>query len=301
VKHALQKGLVTGRIFVGIVLATNLGIGQAASPAIGTVMAVGAFRMNRATVRGNATLMEGTIIESASSDAALELSSGTRFTLGADSRGRVFGDHVVLEQGQGRLDKSTGFRVEARGLTIQPETGNSAGRVVLAGATKVQVAAVTGSFRVLNSQGTLVAKLPQGLTLAFEPQAASAPTHLIGVLQNRGGHYLITDETTNVTVEVSGPGLAKEVGKRVEVTGATDPTATPVSEASQFIRIASVKQLPGGGTAAAGSGFPSGTSSGVVISAGTVAVIGGIAAAAVVGGLAATGSFGQDAPAPVSR
>jgi hypothetical protein len=42
--------------------------------------------------------------------------------------------------GQGRLDKTAGFHLEARGLTIQPETGNATGRVLLA-STRVQVAA----------------------------------------------------------------------------------------------------------------------------------------------------------------
>jgi hypothetical protein len=295
--------LMQGPLAIGLAinLAVNVCIGLAASPAIGMITARGTFRMNSATIRDSATLMEGATVESAQTDAALEFSSGTRFTFGSDSRGRVFGDHVVLEQGQGRLEKTSGFRVQARGLTIQPETGNSTGRVVLAGNVKVQVAAVTGSFRVLNSQGTLVARLPQGVTLAFEPQATNGPTRLIGMLRNRGGHFLITDETTNVTVEVAGPGLEKEVGKRVDVSGTTDPTATPVNEASQFIRVASVKPLPGGGTVAAGSGFPSGASSGTVISAGTVAIIGGVAAAAVVGGLAGTGTFGQEAQATVSR
>lgn len=277
-------------------LALNLGVGGgmgvAASPAIGTVMAKGSFRLDNATVKGNATLFEGATIETAETGSSMELSSGARVTLSPESRGRFFGDHVVLERGQGRLDKTAGFHVEARGLTIQPETGNSTGRVLLA-STRVQVAALTGSFRVLNASGMVVAKLPPGLTLAFEPQISSGPAKLMGRLQIKNGHYLLTDETTNVTVELFGPGLAKQVGHRIEVTGSLDPTVTPVSDASEFIRATSVKPLAVSGAAAAGA---AGGSSGLAISGTAIAIIGGVAAAAVVGGLAAAGGLpGQGA------
>jgi hypothetical protein len=288
---------------LAVALALNFGVGGgmgvAASPAIGTVVAKGSFRLDNATVRGNATLFEGATVETAETASSMELSSGARVTLGPESKGRFFGDRVVLERGQGRLDKTAGFRVEARGLTIQPETGNSTGRVLLAGNTRVQVAALTGSFRVLNARGMVVAKLPPGLTLAFEPQISSGPTKLMGRLQNKNGHYLLTDETTNVTVELFGPGLAKEVGHRIEVLGSLDPTVTPVSDASQFIRVTSVKPIPVAGAAPAGA---AGGSSGVAISGTAIAIIGGVAAAAVVGGLAAAGGLpGQGASSVVSR
>jgi hypothetical protein len=295
--------LASGQSFLAAALALNIGvgggIGVAASPPIGTVVARGSFRLDNVTVRGNATLFEGATIETADTGSSMELSSGAKVTLSPESKGRFFGDHVVLERGQGRLDKTAGFHLEARGLTIQPETGNATGRVLLASNTRVQVAALTGSFRVLNARGMVVAKLPPGLTLAFEPQISSTPTKLMGRLQVKNGHYLLTDETTNVTVELFGPGLAKEVGHRIEVTGALDPTVTPASDASEFIRVTSVKSVPISGAAPAGA---AGGSSGAVISGTAIAIIGGVAAAAVVGGLAAVGGLpGQGTAAVVSR
>jgi hypothetical protein len=293
---------------LAVMLAIHLGMGPgfaaAASPAIGTVVTKGAFRLNNATLSNNATLFEGATIETGAAASQLELSSGTRMELGSESKGRFFGDHLVLERGQSRIDKADGFRVEARGLTIQPDTGASTGRIVLAGNTGVQVAALTGSFRVLNSRGMVVAKIPSGMALAFEPQAAAGPARLTGILMNRGGHYVLMDETTNVTVEVTGPGLAKEVGRRVEVTGSTDPTATPVSDATQVIRVNRVTRLPASGTAPAGSGGAAsgaGGAHGLALSGTAIAVIGGVAAAAVVGGLAAAGSLSGGGAAPVSR
>ena len=302
--------LATAHAVIAAAMAVNLvsfpWVAEAASPGtpiIGRILAQGAFRVDNSTITGNATLFEGATIESGTDRPALEFRSGARLSLGAESKGRVFADHMVLDRGRSRLDKADGFRVEARGLKIQPETGKTTGRVDLAGASRVQVAALTGSFRVLNAQGIMVARIPSGMALSFEPQVAAGPAKVTGRLVVKAGHYLLTDETTNVTVEVAGPNLARMVGKRVEVTGSMDPTATPVSDASQYIRVDAVRPLPGAGTAAAGTGRAGGAAgglSGLAISGTTIAIIGGVAVAAVVGGLAAAGGLSGGA-APLSR
>ena len=206
---------------------------------------------------------------------------------------------MILEKGLGQLDKAENFRVEARGLIIQPETGKASARVMLGSGARVEVAALTGSFRVYNHEragGEPGVRQGPGIRAA----AVESPSKLTGCLAIRGTHYLLTDETTNVIVELNGPGLDREKGNRVEVTGGMDPAATPVSDASQFIRVTGVKRLSKGcpttsGTAAAaGSGGPTGknpSSHGGLSTTTVVAVIGGIAAAVLVGGLAATGKL----------
>lgn len=286
----------------------------AASPAIGTIVTHGAFRLNHATLTNNATLFEGATIETGSAASHMDLVSGTRLELGAESRGRFFGDHLVLERGQSVLQKAQGFRVEARGLTILPDTGASTGRILLEGSVRVQVLAVTGSLRVLNSRGMVVAKISSGRALLLEPQSTAGPTRLAGRVVLRSGHYLLTDETTNVTVELTAKkDLANAIGRRVEVTGVNDPLATPASDATQVIEVAQVTPAPpaapagsggssgGSGGGAAASGSTGGAAGGAAVSVTLIAVIAGVAAAAVVGGLAATGSLGGGAAAPVSR
>jgi len=302
---------------VAAAMAFNL-VAWAAPPAIGTVIANGAFRLDNAAVTGNATLFEGSSVETASAVSRLELATGARLSLAASSKGKIFGDHMLLEKGIGQLDRAENFRVEARGLSIQPETEKSSARVALSGGTRVQVAALVGSFRVLNSRGVLIADIAAGRAIEFEPQAASTPSKLMGCLVMHGVHYLLTDETTNVVVELGGPGLDKEKGNRVEITGAMDPTATPVSDASQFIRVSAVKRISkgcgsAGAAAAAGAGGAAGKAAGGAaggaagagggaISATTVAIIGGVAAAAAVGGLAAAGKLpGQGGSGTISR
>jgi len=288
----------------------------AASPAIGTIVTRGSFRLNQATLVNNATLFEGATIETGTAPSRMDLVSGTRLELSSDSRGRFFGDHLVLERGQSVLHKAQGFRIEARGLTILPDTGASTGRILLAGNRRVQVSAVSGSFRVLNSRGMVVARIPSGKALVMEPQSSEGRTRLTGRLAMRGGHYLLTDETTNVTVELAAKkSLANELGRRVEVTGLSNPKATPASDATQVIEVAQVTPAPPPSTVPAGSdgssggsaggtaagGTTGGASSGAAVSVTLIAVIAGVAAAAVVGGLAATGSLGGSAATPVSR
>ena len=353
-RSAVKSGL-SGVLAVQLAMGGLTGsVASAASPVIGTVRANGAFRLNQATVAGNATLFEGATIETLQAASALQWSSGAKLTLGSDSKGRFFGDHMILERGQGQLDNVQGFHVEAGGLRIQPEAGNATGRVSIADVNRVQVAALTGSFRILNSNGLLVAKLAAGSALAFEPQAVATKIRVAGRLDVRAGHYLITDETTRVTVEVVGKGatnddssnglpakvLENAAGHRVDVTGSTDVSRSPVNEASHILRASKLTLLAqAGGAAAAGTTGGSasgstaagsaagstgasagasgaaggtaaaGTAGGVGAAAGaatglvtTIAIVGGVAVAATVGGLVASGTIGgSDTPAVQSR
>jgi hypothetical protein len=288
-------------VAAAIMSLTVSGLVGATVPVIGTVVAKGSFRVDNATVTGNATLFEGATIETKNSTSRMELSSGAKVSLGTESKARFYSDHMVLEKGEGRIEKAENFRFEARGLTFRPETGNAAARVVLLEGARVELAALTGSFRVLNAHGLLVANVASGRSLAFEPQAVATASKLTGTLRQVGGHYLLTDETTNVTAEVAGEGLSKELGNRIEVTGAMDPTAAPVTDASQFIRVTAVKHLGKGGAAgsqgaaAAGKGGAAGGAAAgghaIALSAATIAIVGGVAVAATLGGLAAAGTF----------
>ena len=285
------------RFVLTCVFALNLALSQAsAAPAvIGTVTASGAFRLNGDTVRSNGTLTEGAVLETASDDSAVRLAGGARLFFGSDSRGKLFRDRIVLEKGETRLENGIGFHLEALGLTIRPDGETSTGRIGLLGSQGVRVAALTGSFRVLNERGGLVAKVAAGSALDFEPlgPARATATRLTGILTQRNGHFLLTDQVTHVTVEVTGQGLPAHVGRVVQVNGTLNATATPVTGASQVIATSFVQTIAaaggtGGGAAAAGAG---GAATGEGIGITTLAVIGGVAATATLGGLAASGAL----------
>lgn len=270
------------------------GASSAAVPVIGTASAKGSFRLDEATVAGNATLFEGSLIQTAAAASSVSLAGGTELKLAPGSRARLFADRLALEQGGAQVRTGKAFWLEALGLRVEPAGGASSGRVSLDGARRLRVAALAGSFRVLNARGQVVANLPAGVALAFEPQQGgdAQAVRLTGILEAEEGHYLLTDEVTSVRVEVVGANLAAETGRRIEITGRLDPTASPARGASQLVRVTATRRLPGVPAAAAGQGGKS-VAGGIGMK--TVAIIGGVAAGAAVGGLAAADAFtGQD-------
>jgi len=283
-----------------VVIAVSL---IAAPPVIGTVTAGGAFRLNGDTVIANGTLTEGAVIETGSSSSSVQLAGGARLSLSAESRGKLYSDRIILEKGETRLDNGVGFHLEALGLTIRPDRALSTARIGFLENDRVRVAALTGSFRVLNARGVLVANIAAGSALAFKPLSVAAVTHITGTLSAQSGHFLLTDRLTHVTVEVTGQGLRAQLGQVVHVTGTFNAAATPISGASQVI-VATQVQAAGasrggtfaGGAAAAGAG---GAASGAGHGAATIAALGGIAAVASLGGFAASEAlFGQSQSPP---
>jgi hypothetical protein len=284
-------------------LSLTLGPAIAAPAVIGTVTTGGAFRLNGDTVMANGTLTEGALIETAGGSLSMQLSGGARLSLSANSRGRLYRDHILLEKGETRLENGVGFHLQALGLTIRPDRGSATGRIRLLASNRVGVAALTGSLQVWNARGMLVGNVAAGSTLAFAPQtpATAAVTHITGILMEQSGHFLLTDQVTHVTVEVTGPDLAAYVGQTVEVTGTLNAAATPVAGASQVIVATEVRPIAGRrrGAAPAGAG---GAASGTAVGVTTIAIVGGVAAAAILGGLAANDLLpGQGGNAPVSR
>src|SRR5258708_36540583 len=116
----LRSALAVG---LAIYLAASPGFAAAAVPAIGTVVTTGAFRLNRATVRSNATLFEGAMVETGAAPACLDLASGARLELAPESTGKEFGGQLVLERGETRIvrppGRNIGYLVEASGCAIQ--------------------------------------------------------------------------------------------------------------------------------------------------------------------------------------
>jgi hypothetical protein len=282
-----------------------LSVALAAPPVIGTVTASGAFRLNGDTVMANGTLTEGAVLETGRGNSAVRLTGGARLLLSPDSRGKLFSDRIVLEKGETRLENAAEFHLEALGLTIRPERGVSSGQIGLLGSNRVRVAALTGAFRVLNARGVLVANIAAGSALALEPlsPAAAAVTRITGTLTRQSGHYLLTDQVTRVTVEITGQGLAAYVGQVVGVTGTPNAAATPAARASQVIAASRVQTISAGtarertreGAVAAGIGGSAARGMG----AKATALVGGVTAAAALGGLAASRTLPSQSRAPL--
>ncbi len=269
----------------------------ASSSSIGTVRSTGEFRLDGAAIRGNSTLFEGNIVETAGARSVVQL-SGTQFTLLPASRAKVYRDHTVLERGSGLITGAQNHVVEAVTLRIAPAAANAVLQIDVNGPGRVAVTARNGSAEVRNASGVLVASLRTGVALAFEPQTGTTQVRLSGTVTERDGKYLITDTIANVTAEIQGSDLQRYVGRKVELTGSPIPNATPSAGTSQVVQVLSISVLAAlaGGGAAAGAGAAVGAG---LSGAATGAIIGGVAVGGAVGGMAAAnvGPFSDDPPA----
>ncbi len=278
---------------------------------------------------GNATLFDGSTVETADSSLRIQLDGGQRLQFSNGTRAQVFGKKVVLEAGFGQVEAAQGFEVEARSLRISAASADTVARIRLASGHKVMVAAVRGSVRVANSAGMVVAMVPAGESLDFEPSDALAPvTKISGCLLQMSGKFILAERTTNTVLEVQGVDLLKQLGNRVEIAGTASKSPASVSIATQLVQANSMKMVAkggctavakklgasvavgaaGAGAAAAGAGAGAATAAGAagaataagVGTAATVAVVGGVATAATVGGLAAVGSLPGQSDEPLT-
>ncbi len=277
----------------------------AAPAVIGTATASGSFFLDRAAVHGNATVLDGTLLETVSSPSLVRLDHGARVQLDSASRARVFANRVVLEKGVSEVAGSNRLQLEAGSLRILPEDNGTATRVSMAKPGTVTVAAVDGNWRVTTAQGLLLARLSPGSALEFQPQAAgaSAPLSLAGCVTKVDGHYLLRADNANVTFELRGADLAQHDGQRASV------TATPISGqkasagASQVIQVLQIKGLGSGcaTTGAASASTSKTVPTAVAMSATTKTVIAGVAIAAVAGGTTLGLTRDEDSRPSISR
>ena len=269
----------------------------ASNAAIGLAAANGTFQVNSAAVTGNATLFEGTLIETSNAPSHLQLHNGADIRLATDSRARVYGDRATLEKGYGQLESSSSYTVEANSLRVVNATPGSIARVQLTGQGKVVITALRGSVKVANGAGFLVSDVAEGTSRAFDPQAGAAgPSKVNGCLFRKDQKLYVVDTTTNVRMEVTGgPDLEKEVGNHVELSGAQDVT-------TQILNVSLIKRISKGCRDIAGAAVPGGGAAKAGMSATTVAIIGGVAVAGTLTGLGISGTFsGETVPPSTSR
>src|SRR5206468_12021468 len=116
---------------------------MAAPPAVGIMTARGSFTIDASSIAGNATLFEGNQIETGKASSRLQLNTGARVQLAAESRGIVYRDRLVLEKGSSRFEKAGNYQVEALSLRIRPDGENTAAEISVGKSGVVQVAALT--------------------------------------------------------------------------------------------------------------------------------------------------------------
>lgn len=212
-------------------------------PAIGIVTASGHFTLDRSQVWGNATVFEGSVVETGSASSEVALRNGAKLQLAKDSRARILSDRVVIEKGIGQVSAPESFEVNVANLRI-----HSTGRLRVNLGQTVEIAALLGSARVASASGMLLAAIPAGRVMNFSPQAANGTVTRTGCLLFKDNHYIMQDENTQEVVELSGgENLGAQVGNRVEVTGAASSAKPAVSIATLVLNIASIAPKTSGG------------------------------------------------------
>jgi hypothetical protein len=235
-----------------LLMVVNLGAGPGVSPVIGIATAGGEFLVGSSPVSGNATLFDGTVVETGSTVSVLQLDSGARVRLGTASRGMVFRKYLLLVRGEGLLEKTGDYVLEAGNLRVRPSSSDATARVKIEENERVHVTALAGDLQVLNTAGFLLARLEAGRALEFDAHTGDSvpPFTVSGCLEKTDGRYLLKDDTAGVTFELKGGRLEASLGLRVEITG-TD------AGSSNTIQVTRVK--PTGESCAVATGKPDGT------------------------------------------
>jgi len=223
-----------------VTAAFSFGMAAAATPAIGVALSEGTIVVNDSQTPGNATVFNGTTLQTQRASSQVRLKDGAQVRFDLDSRGTLFSDHVDLQQGSARISD---YSANANGLSVRA-TGDSSANVIMKGKV-VEIAALTGNVQVFNAAGMNVANLLPGRALDLRPQDAGAktPSLLTGCAVKSGSNLLLTDEASNVTAQLRGGNL--KVGTRVHVTGELVPNAKPTSPATQVIAVTDVTEAGG--------------------------------------------------------
>jgi hypothetical protein len=267
------------RTATAVFIVTAMSFDLSAATAIGTASALGTFAIDHARVE-QATVFDGSTIATGKASAQVDLQSGTRMLLGASSEGTIYRDRLVLGQGQTQLDTSSAYGLETAGLRVEAGAQPSSLRLTCRGQS-VEFSSLRGAFTIRDLQGRVLASAKTGDNLQLTPVTSNTSTvNLTGKIRSVAGKYLLTDETTRITVELQGESVAGSVGKRVRLTG----SAASSSAAPGAPRVVTVSSLH-----VAGSGLS------------TKAIIGGLVIASGTGVALGVGLTQDDPKAPASR
>lgn len=246
------------KIQVALTLVCLTTYAAAGTTVLGTASARGPIRVDGYAVQGDATIFEGSVVETQDASAVLRVAHGVDITLSRSSRGTVYEDRFMLKRGETEVADSGSFALEADGLRVTAEQPHSVGIVALTPKHAVEVAALAGSFDVRDGRGILLSEVLPGKPLAFAKQAQANANHsqipvaaqflaVVGSLSYENGHFDLTSIHDH-KYELIGKteNLLKLLGDKVDVDGQFHPVALP-GGAIGTIDLKSI-HLYGGGT-----------------------------------------------------
>lgn len=214
---------------VAVTAFSSLGLLSAATLGIGIAMSQGNIIINSSQTAGNATIFDGSTLETTAASSQVRLNGGAQLRLASESRGTVYADHVNLEKGSARI---AGYSANANGLNVRAD-GKSSATVSMRDQGVVEIAALTGNVHVFNAAGMTVANLLPGRALDLRPQDAGAsappPPQQPGAGGAGGGGAAgAASGASTTTLVIAGVAVAAAVGTAigVAVTSSTNPTVS---------------------------------------------------------------------------
>ncbi len=186
---------------------------------IGFAYVEGSYRVNGAEVRGNATLFDGTVLETGDSPARLQLNGGCSVWLTPGSRASISARGVVLAKGLGQFAGPAGTGMEAGPVRVVVSAPETVVRVAMEKGGAV-VSPSRGAVEVTNVRGVRVGSLSPGTAVRYAEQPVpSAAVQVSGCLHRDGDRYGLTDRVTNVPVWLNSAPLAGDIGRLVRISG----------------------------------------------------------------------------------
>lgn len=260
------------KLQVAAILFCLLSYAEAGTVSIGTASARGDMRVDSYSVKGNATLFDGSVVETGQATANLRMNKGAEITMSSSSRGTLYGDHLVLQQGKSELAGSGAFQLQASGIRVTANEANSRVVVSVKPGNTVEVASLNGSFGVTSEHGILLANVHPGRVVSFAMQAGGNPTNFSGVglvSYENGVYYLTTSE--DVKYVLTCKDLKQFVGDKVVVTGTLSGPLGQAGTAGTTLCVKSMDINGGGNGGGSGMGIAHANKliiAGIVIGAG---------------------------------
>lgn len=276
-------------------------LGAATVPSIATMTTNGEVSVDGSTVQSNATLFNGSVLQTADVSSDVRMTDGSEMVLNPRSRMTLYRDHAVLDQGLAQLKNARKNTVVANGLRVSSENSTGSVFVKIEDPTHIEVSAHNAAADVRTPAGNLVARIEPGKALGFDtaPRIGMSNSSVVlrGTLRPAAKAFVLTDSTTGVTFELKGSNLASYSGQQVQIAGLLSPAAPSIPGASGLVDVS--QALPQGAQYQVGGSSYQPSTGGWHLSAPAILFATAVVGTGVYTGLLAAGVIGGS-PAPVS-
>jgi hypothetical protein len=181
------------------------------------------MRIDGNQVTSDATLFDGSTIETTEASAMLHMNANADIMMTAGTRSTVHDGYVKLEQGKIDLKPACGFVVEANGVRITPSSLTSRAEIT----SSASVTVLSGEFLILDNQGRVLSRVHNRGSQSFDASHAlpAGRATYAGTLSSLDLHSMLTlfGPDSNITYELQGRSAKKMQGKFVLVNGTIDP------------------------------------------------------------------------------